>query len=112
MTIPFRCPHCNLQTEVDIQFAGKSGPCAGCGNTVVIPSSSAQLDPQENQDSIKSKLGILAVIAGLIVFCVVVVGLLVAISWPTLTVAQQQGPVRQLCDNLKKNNRGNQCLPR
>jgi len=37
MAIPFVCPHCGLKTDVDARYAGQSGPCAGCGQTVVIP---------------------------------------------------------------------------
>jgi hypothetical protein len=37
MAIPFVCPHCGLKTDVDERYAGQSGPCAGCGQTVVIP---------------------------------------------------------------------------
>ncbi len=35
--ILFRCPHCGLETEVAPQFAGRSGPCAGCGRPVRVP---------------------------------------------------------------------------
>jgi prepilin-type processing-associated H-X9-DG protein len=37
MPFPFTCPHCNLETLVDDEYAGQSGPCAGCGKTVMIP---------------------------------------------------------------------------
>jgi prepilin-type processing-associated H-X9-DG protein len=37
MPIPFTCPHCGLRTEVSDEFAGQSGPCAGCGRTVTVP---------------------------------------------------------------------------
>ncbi len=38
MAIPFTCPHCGLRTEVAEQYAGHSGPCAGCGRIVTVPS--------------------------------------------------------------------------
>ncbi len=37
MTINFHCPHCNHQTWVADDFAGQSGPCAGCGRNVTVP---------------------------------------------------------------------------
>jgi len=37
MPIPFTCPHCGLQTNVLEEYAGQSGPCAGCGRTVTVP---------------------------------------------------------------------------
>jgi hypothetical protein len=37
MPIDFTCPHCGKQTTVADQFAGRTGPCAGCGQTITIP---------------------------------------------------------------------------
>lgn len=37
MPFPFTCPHCHAKTWVDDRYAGKSGPCAQCGQLVVIP---------------------------------------------------------------------------
>jgi hypothetical protein len=32
----FTCPHCGNQTQVSDEFAGMSGPCAKCGQTITI----------------------------------------------------------------------------
>jgi hypothetical protein len=37
MPILFTCPHCGLQTNVPEEYAGQSGPCAGCGQRITIP---------------------------------------------------------------------------
>lgn len=37
MPIAFSCPHCGAKSNVADQFAGQSGPCAHCGNTITIP---------------------------------------------------------------------------
>jgi len=37
MPIPFTCPHCGLQTNVPEEYAGQSGPCARCGQTIAVP---------------------------------------------------------------------------
>jgi prepilin-type processing-associated H-X9-DG protein len=37
MPISFTCPYCGRTTEVAEQYAGQSGPCAGCGKTVTVP---------------------------------------------------------------------------
>lgn len=37
MPIPFACPHCGLETFVDDEYAGESGPCAACGKDVTVP---------------------------------------------------------------------------
>ncbi|MEQ8785834.1 MAG: DUF1559 domain-containing protein [Pirellulaceae bacterium] len=47
MTISFSCPHCGKKTEVADEYAGTSGPCSGCGQTVTMPGKpSAFSDPQ------------------------------------------------------------------
>jgi hypothetical protein len=37
MPIAFSCPHCGKSTTVAEQYAGQSGPCAACGQTITIP---------------------------------------------------------------------------
>jgi hypothetical protein len=37
MPIPFSCPHCGNQSNVAEQYAGQTGPCAGCGQKITIP---------------------------------------------------------------------------
>ncbi len=37
MSIAFTCPHCGLQTIVGEEYAGRSGPCARCGQMVTVP---------------------------------------------------------------------------
>ena len=37
MPIQFSCPYCSKQTTVADQYAGQSGPCAGCGKNVTVP---------------------------------------------------------------------------
>ncbi len=39
MPIQFACPHCGKQTVVADQYAGQTGPCAHCGNTITVPMS-------------------------------------------------------------------------
>ena len=41
MPISFTCPHCGTQSEVADQYAGQSGPCKSCGNTITIPHAAA-----------------------------------------------------------------------
>jgi len=42
MPISFTCPHCGKQTEVADQYAGQTGPCSGCGQTITIPGGAGQ----------------------------------------------------------------------
>ena len=41
MPIPFQCPHCGAQTEVEDRFAGQTGPCRQCGRAVTVPGGGA-----------------------------------------------------------------------
>lgn len=42
MPIPFRCPYCGRQTMIDDQYAGQSGPCADCGQIIIVPAGSGE----------------------------------------------------------------------
>jgi len=35
--ISFRCPSCSAQLRAPIQLAGRSRPCPGCAETVMVP---------------------------------------------------------------------------
>ena len=37
MTIEFTCPYCGRTTSVASQYAGQTGPCRQCGQTITIP---------------------------------------------------------------------------
>jgi hypothetical protein len=37
MAINYSCPHCGKQFNVADQYAGQTGPCAACGQTMTIP---------------------------------------------------------------------------
>lgn len=37
MPFPFACPECGLETLVEEEFSGHSGPCAGCGKVITVP---------------------------------------------------------------------------
>ncbi len=37
MSIAFTYPHCGRRTNVPPEYAGQSGPCAGCGQQITVP---------------------------------------------------------------------------
>ncbi len=37
MSIHVTCQHCGTQTQADEKYAGTSGPCRSCGQTLTIP---------------------------------------------------------------------------
>src|SRR5262245_18367885 len=45
MPLSFACPHCGLETLVDDEFAGHTGPCAGCGKSITVPFNRATSAP-------------------------------------------------------------------
>jgi len=47
MPIPFKCPHCGLETLVSEEYAGRSGPCAGCSRTITVPGAASYGLPAE-----------------------------------------------------------------
>jgi hypothetical protein len=51
--IPFHCPHCGAFTEVDDVYAGRTGPCASCRQTITIPAR----EPNAAKSPTKDKSG-------------------------------------------------------
>jgi hypothetical protein len=83
MPIPFACPHCGLQTEVAEQYAGHSGPCAGCGRTITVPSlrPSPPYLPPPSTKRMPAILAILLITVGGVIALVICSGLLAALGW-------------------------------
>lgn len=78
MPIPFNCPHCGRQTLVEDKFAGQSGPCVSCGQTIRVPlalSPGAVVPSQRKELStgataaIAIGCGLVLLLVGLWVFC-------------------------------------------
>jgi len=74
LTIPFTCPHCGLHTDVGATFAGETGPCVGCGNTITVsPLSSHNISGATRAESPSSRFPIIKismVVVGLLSLCV------------------------------------------
>ncbi|MEX0867582.1 MAG: DUF1559 domain-containing protein [Pirellulales bacterium] len=45
MPIHFRCPHCGAEGSAADQYAGTTGPCARCGQTLTIPAAAGAASP-------------------------------------------------------------------
>ncbi len=52
MPLHFTCPHCGRETLIAEQYAGQSGPCAGCGRTIAIPRPAAAPVPNLGEDAV------------------------------------------------------------
>jgi prepilin-type processing-associated H-X9-DG protein len=107
MPISFTCPHCGVQTQVDDQYAGQSGPCSGCGQTVTIPPSAA---PGQNAPMYtaappqrKSSAWIwVIVLAVCLVGAVACGGVLIALLLPAINAAREAAREAQCTNKLKQ----------
>lgn len=95
MPIPFSCPHCNLETLVDDEFAGRSGACAGCGRSITVPLITDGTRLLEEDEVIvgiphrqRSVLKIVMLVAGAIVSGVAALALLLLVISPAVSMAR------------------------
>jgi prepilin-type processing-associated H-X9-DG protein len=100
MPILFTCPHCGLQTTVADQYAGLSGPCAGCGRTVTIPIVVGVSPPAAQGTGAGTAILIVVLVAA------VLVGLLVcggaALLLPAVQSAREAARRSQCTNHLKQ----------
>jgi hypothetical protein len=103
MSIPFTCPHCGQQMEVADQYAGQTGPCSACGQTITIPG--GPLPPMKPAYDRSAGGGgasigiILAVVLVGVLFCG---GILAALLIPAVGAAREAARRAQSMNNMRQ----------
>jgi len=96
MPISFICPHCGRHTDVAEKYAGQTGPCAGCGRPVAVPTLA---EVAEDGQTTGSRGAIGLAIGGLLAIIACVAG--VAFLIPSLLRLQGQNQLTAAESNLK-----------
>jgi hypothetical protein len=112
MTIPFTCPHCGTQTDVYEEYAGKKGPCAICGKTIIVPyalttePAGARATGSETAPAVPARgrpvVVIAAVVVGGLLTAAILVSLLMVLVFPAVSAARVEGHKRKSAAHMKR----------
>ena len=98
-SILFTCPNCGLETDVDREYAGQSGPCAGCGTTIKVPNAPRSTANKKRLNNVVMIFGLVVVVVTLTTLSILAI---IWISMPAITAARNNTRQARCQENLKK----------
>ncbi len=106
MPIQFTCPHCQKTTTVADQYAGQTGPCQMCGQTITIPIAGGMPQKQLNAPPAHRSGGggvaIVAIVLGVgFVLLLGCGGILAAMLFPAIRSSQVAAQRINSSNNLR-----------
>jgi hypothetical protein len=102
MPISYSCPHCGKQFSVADQFAGQTGPCAACGQTITIPLGMPMAGHYPKPSSGGGGASLATVLILVIVVLLAIPAVLVALLIPAGGAARQAARRAQSSNNMKQ----------
>ena len=107
MPINYACPHCGKQFTVADQYAGQSGPCAACGQTITIPGTPMGMPPAGYAYPPRPAAGgggssVVFIVIALVAVLLVCPGVLIALLFPAVQAAREAARRSASANNLRQ----------